>query len=90
MDWLLGRDQSPAVPAPAAAAAPATADATPPAAPCHYPADCDLKTELAQLRERLADMEGTLERVERLLGHALGRGLSAADQAPPDQARRAG
>jgi transcriptional regulator with XRE-family HTH domain len=55
----------------------------PPPTPCRYPEACDLEREFSQVRDeltsvdaRLSAMMAQLETVTRLLGVALGNGLS--------------
>jgi transcriptional regulator with XRE-family HTH domain len=64
----------------------------PPSSPCRYPEACDLEREFSQVRDeltsvdaRLSAMTAQLETVTRLLGAALGNGLSH----PKEQRHRA-
>ena len=72
IDWLLGEGE-----------ASGSSPPPPPATTCRYPESCDLEREFSQVRDeltsvdaRLSAMMAQLETVTRLLGVALGNGLS--------------
>jgi transcriptional regulator with XRE-family HTH domain len=81
IDWLLGEGE-----------ASESLPISPHATPCRYPEACDLEREFSQVRDeltsvdaRLSAMTAQLETVTRLLGAALGNGLSH----PKEQRHRA-
>jgi transcriptional regulator with XRE-family HTH domain len=81
VDWLLRESETSA-----------SIDASPTAIHCRYPEACDIQAEFGQVREELASVEASLasmtaqlDTVTRLLGAALGNGLSH----PKEQRHRA-